>query len=109
MENYISDRLYKLDEKDIESIDKHLIEYIKYFNNKVDELLKDIEYGNEKYDGILNLRYKTKILKGIDPEFLIELRHGNHIYDLKNRDSRLSFYKNNKEWFKEVEAKLKSV
>ena len=106
--SYSSDNFDNYSKKD-EIIDELILDYIKKFNIKVDEMIIGLEYGDGKYEDILTLRYKTKIFKGIDPEFLIELRYGNHLYNLEDRVDRRRFYENNTDLFIEVEKIINSM
>lgn len=94
------------DEGNYEIIDQYILEYIKQFNKIIDGLINGLDLGKEKYEPILRLRYQSKILKGIDPEFLVELRHGDYVYDLSQKMNRLEFYRQYKAQFKILSERL---
>lgn len=88
-------------------LDKWIKEYRQNFNYIVDDLMKNITFTSNEYEKLLRLKYEYKYFKGIDTEFLIELKHGNYTLNLDKREDRLEFLKKNKDLFPYVFTQLK--
>lgn len=100
--------LDETNEKDRGLIDKYISEYKNTFNEIIDELTEGLDLGKEKYEPMLRLKYQYKMLKGVDPEFLIELRHGDYIHDLANMTARIDFYIKYKNQFQMLSERLET-
>lgn len=103
----IISKLLVLDEdNESECIDKYILEYIEEFNKIIDEFIVENKIDGKNYEPILKVRFQYKLLSSIDPEFLINLRHGKYIYDLDSANSRLKFYKKYKKQFQLLSKRL---